>query len=81
MVLEPGQTLCMPPGYWHEFCYLDAGFGISLRASSTRLSDKLKGVANLVALSPIDRLGNKLGGMRWFKWKERQANRRALSAS
>jgi len=81
VVLEPGQTLCMPPGYWHEFCYLDAGFGISLRASSTRLSDKLKGVANLVALSPIDRLGNKLGGKRWFHWKERQATKRALSAS
>jgi len=81
VVLEPGQTLCMPPGYWHEFCYLDAGFGISLRASSARLSDKLKGVANLIALSPIDRLGNKLGGKRWFQWKERKAVKRALSAT
>ena len=81
VVLEPGQTLCMPPGYWHEFCYLDAGFGISLRASSPRLSDKLKGIANLIALSPIDRLGNKLGGKSWFHWKEQQATRRALSSS
>ena len=80
IVLEPGQTLCMPPGYWHEFCYLDAGFGISLRASSVSLSDKLQGVANLLALSPIDRLGNKLGGERWFHWKERRARERAANA-
>lgn len=81
IVLEPGQTLCMPPGYWHEFCYLDAGFGISLRASSARLSDKLRGAANLLALSPIDRLGNKLGGKRWFHWKEKHAAKRALGES
>ena len=30
--LQPGQTLFMPSGYWHEFHYLDAGFGLSLRA-------------------------------------------------
>ena len=81
IVLEPGQTLCMPPGYWHEFCYLDAGFGISLRASSSRLNDKLRGLANLLALSPIDRLGNKLGGERWFQWKEQQASKRAAATS
>ena len=77
VVLEPGQTLCLPPGYWHEFCYLDAGFGISLRASSGNLSDKLRGVANLLALSPIDRLGNKIGGKRWFDWKKQRATERA----
>lgn len=79
VVLEPGQTLCMPPGYWHEFCYLDAGFGISLRASSASVADKLRGYANLLALSPIDRLGNKLGGQSWFRWKEQRANTRAQS--
>lgn len=77
IVLEPGQTLVLPPGYWHEFCYLDAGFGISLRASSAHVADKLKGVANLLALSPIDRLGNKIGGQRWFHWKEQRAKNRA----
>ncbi len=77
VVLEPGQTLCLPPGYWHEFCYLDAGFGISLRASSRSLADKLRGVANLLALSPIDRLGNKIGGTSWFDWKKQRAYERA----
>jgi len=79
IVLGPGETLCMPPGYWHEFCYLDAGFGISLRAGSTAVSDKLRGYANLLALSPIDRIGNKIGGQRWFDWKQRRAADRAAA--
>ncbi len=80
IVLNPGETLCMPPGFWHEFCYLDAGFGISLRAGSKAVSDKLRGYANLLALSPIDRIGNKIGGQRWFDWKQRQAENRAVRA-
>lgn len=79
VVLEPGQTLFMPAGYWHEFHYLDAGFGLSLRASSPRFSDRLTGAANLLVLSPIDRIGNKIAPGRWFDWKMRQAETRATS--
>lgn len=79
IILEPGQTLFLPSGYWHEFHYLDAGFGLSLRASSPRLRDRAMGLANLLALSPIDRLGNKLAGRRWFAWKQRRAQTRATA--
>jgi hypothetical protein len=78
VVMEPGQTLFMPAGYWHEFHYLDPGFGVSLRAGSPRLRDRARGAANLLVTSPIDRLGNRLGGRHWFAWKERRA--RALAA-
>ncbi len=77
VVLEPGQTLLLPSGYWHEFHYLDAGFGLSLRASSPRLQDRARGVANLLALSPIDRIGNKIAAGWWFDWKQRKAQARA----
>ena len=77
LVLEPGETLFMPAGYWHEFHYLDAGFGLSQRADSRSWSDRLHGLANLVALSPIDRLGNKISSERWFQWKQREATKRA----
>lgn len=77
VVLEPGETLFMPAGFWHEFHYLDAGFGLSQRADSRAWSDRLRGLANLVALSPIDRLGNKLAASRWFQWKQREASKRA----
>ena len=79
VVLEAGQTLFMPSGYWHEFHYLDAGFGLSLRAGSSRLSDRAAGLANLLALSPIDRLNNRLAPKTWFAWKQRQANLRATA--
>lgn len=77
VVLEPGQTLYMPPGWWHEFHYLEAGMGVSLRAPGNGLADTLRGVANLLVLSPVDRIANRVGGRRWFAWKQEQARRRA----
>ena len=80
VVLQPGQTLFMPSGYWHEFHYADAGLGLSLRAMSPRLRDRVQGAANLLALSPIDRFGNKIAPDRWFEWKRRRAEARAAIA-
>ena len=77
LTLAPGESLYMPPGYWHEFNYLDAGFGISLRAAPPDLSHRLEGALNLLLRSPVDRIGNRLAGRRWFDWKTRQAARRA----
>ena len=76
VILEAGQTLFMPAGYWHEFHYLDAGIGLSLRAPSPRLKDRAAGVANLLVLSPIDRVANKLAPARWFEWKRQRAHAR-----
>lgn len=81
VVLEPGQTLFMPPGWWHEFHYLEAGIGVSLRASPTRLRHWLQGAGNVLLFSPIDRLANKLGDRRWYRWKQRRAARRARLSS
>ncbi len=77
VVLEPGQTLYMPPGWWHEFHYLDAGIGVSLRAPGAGVSRHLQGLANLLVLSPIDRVANRVAGQRWFAWKSQKARRRA----
>lgn len=77
IVLAPGQTLFMPPGYWHEFHYLDAGMGVSLRAPSPGALDRVHGLLNILALSPFDRAANWLAGQRWFEWKKRRANARA----
>ena len=77
VVLEEGETLFIPSGYWHEFNYLDSGFGVSLRAPSPRLKDKMHGALNLLTLSPIDRLANKIAPKIWFLWKQRYARNRA----
>ncbi|MFK8014034.1 MAG: cupin-like domain-containing protein [Gammaproteobacteria bacterium] len=71
--LLAGQTLFMPAGYWHEFHYLEAGIGLSLRAPSPRLRDRATGVANLLLLSPVDRCMNKIATKTWFDWKRRRA--------
>ena len=80
VLLKPGQTLFMPAGYWHEFHYLDAGLGMSMRAQSPRLSDRAQGLINLLTLSPIDRLGNKIAPSAWFDWKQRRAHARGLDS-
>ena len=77
VVLEPGQTLFMPPGWWHEFHYLEAGIGVSLRAAPGRLKHRLEGAANVLLLSPFDRLANAIADRRWYWWKQRRAARRA----
>ena len=75
--LEAGETLFMPAGWWHEFHYLEAGMGVSLRRSSPRVTERVAGALTLALFSPIDRLGNRLAAQRWHDWKVRQADRRA----
>ena len=77
LTLEPGQTLFMPGGYWHEFHYAEAGMGVSLRTLSPRLADRARGAFNLIALSPIDRIANRIAPDCWFAWKRRRAAARA----
>lgn len=76
VVIEAGQTLFMPAGYWHEFHYLDAGIGLSMRAPSPRPADRIAGLANLLLLSPVDRLANKVAPDGWYRWKQRRAHER-----
>src|SRR5215831_5842587 len=44
VVLEHGDTLFMPAGYWHHMEYIDSGFAMSLRALQSTFTGKLKGV-------------------------------------
>lgn len=77
VVLEPGQTLYMPSGWWHEFHYLEAGMGVSLRAPSPRWAERAQGLLNLLVNSPIDRLANLAAPQGWYQWKSRRADRLA----
>ena len=75
VVLRAGETLYMPSGWWHEFHYLDAGIGVSLRAPSPRRRERLQGLGNLLFASPFDRLANRCAPHRWYRWKTRRAAR------
>lgn len=79
IVLEPGQTLYMPSGWWHEFHYLEAGMGVSLRAPSPRRAERLRGVLNLLFSSPMDRVANRCAPAGWYRWKSRRADKLAAA--
>ena len=73
-VLEPGETLFMPGGYWHHIVYDEAGFALSLRCSHQSYLERLHGYYNLFVTSPIDRVMNKISSEKWYRWKENRAH-------
>lgn len=73
VLLEQGDTLYIPSGYWHHFVYDEPSYAVSLRCSSQTWSGKLLGLYNLFIMSPIDRVMNILSPKAWFNWKQQQA--------
>jgi hypothetical protein len=53
LILDHGDTLFMPAGYWHHMEYLDSGFAMSLRALQPSLTGKLNGVWNCLACGAL----------------------------
>jgi hypothetical protein len=72
IVLEHGDTLFMPAGYWHHMEYLDSGFAMSLRAMQPSITGKLKGVWNLFGMRNIDTLMKKTAPKWWYESKKKK---------
>ena len=70
VILEHGDTLFMPAGYWHHREYLDSGFAMSLRALQSSFSGKLKGIWYLMGMRNIDTLMKKTAPEWWFNRKK-----------
>jgi hypothetical protein len=70
IILEPGDTLFMPAGYWHHMEYLESGFAMSLRALQPSLAGKLQGVWNLFGMRSIDTLMKKTAPKHWYNFKK-----------
>ncbi|MEP7278916.1 MAG: cupin-like domain-containing protein [Bacteroidota bacterium] len=73
VILEHGDTLFMPAGYWHHMEYLDSGFAMSLRALQSSVSGKLQGAWNLFAMRHIDTLMKKSFPEWWYNNKKERA--------
>ncbi len=72
LILNHGDTLFMPAGYWHHMEYLESGFAMSLRAMQPSLSGKLTGVWNLFGMRSIDTLLKKTIPQPWYNWKKKR---------
>lgn len=77
VILEHGDTLFMPAGYWHHMEYLDSGFAMSLRAMQSSLGGKLKGVWNLFGMRSIDTLMKKSTPKWWYNYKKNKIDKLA----
>lgn len=72
VILEHGDTLFMPAGYWHHMEYLDSGFAMSLRALQPSITGKLKGVWNLFGMRSIDTLMKRTAPIWWYENKKKK---------
>lgn len=71
VIMDHGDTLFMPAGYWHHMEYLDSGFAMSLRALQSSLAGKLSGVWNLAGMRSIDTLMKKTAPVWWYNNKKK----------
>ena len=70
VILEHGDTLFMPGGFWHHMEYLDSGYAMILRALQPSLAGKLHGVWNLFGMRTIDTLMKKSAPHPWYRYKQ-----------
>jgi len=77
VILEHGDTLFMPAGYWHHMEYLQSGFAMSLRAMQSSVSGKLKGAWYLFGMRGIDTLMKKTAPQWWYEVKKGKTERAA----
>lgn len=79
VILEHGDSIFMPSGYWHYMTYLNGSFSVSYRKLAFSMKHKSEGFLNLCVLMPIDKLFNKLLGNTWFDFKKNIAQKKANS--
>jgi hypothetical protein len=79
-ILEHGDTLFMPTGWWHWMKYLDGSFSISLRAWDKSWLVKAKSLYNLTIQRKFDDMMKKNFKKRYMDWKEELAIERANKA-
>jgi hypothetical protein len=76
VMLQPGETLFMPSGYWHYIEYTDFGYSISLRSMST-IPRRVRGIYNIATHFLVDKGMNRIMGPKWREMKVNMAKKRA----
>jgi ribosomal protein L16 Arg81 hydroxylase len=76
-VMQPGDALFMPSGYWHYNTYLEGGFAVAYRKLAPSYKLILVGCLNIALLIPLDKLLLKFLGDNWYHHKNKIAFKRA----
>ncbi len=72
-IMQPGDSLFMPSGYWHYNTYLEGGFAVAYRKLAPSFLQICIGFLNILILIPLDKLILKLFKDHWFQLKQRIA--------
>lgn len=72
-VLDHGNVLYMPEGYWHYMRYLTPGFSLSLRAVARKPGNQARALYNLMVMRHFDNLMRRLKGQAWIDGKNARA--------
>ena len=76
IILKKGETLFMPPKYWHYIRYLSPGIGLNFR-SLGGLTNTLEGLKHVTLTMQFDHGMRLLFGNKWFQYKTNKAQERA----
>jgi hypothetical protein len=76
-ILEHGDTLFMPGGYWHHMEYLDSGFAMSLRAMPETPAGKLNALYHLAGMRNFNNMLIRLWPEWWYRYKRKVAGAKA----
>jgi hypothetical protein len=79
-ILEHGETMFMPTGYWHHMQYMDSGFAMSLRALPEGLGQKLNGLYHILPMRTINNMLIRLAPEWWYHKKRELAHTTAQRA-
>lgn len=77
IILNEGETLFMPSGYWHYMVYIDGGFAVSYRKIAQNIFIVLNGFGNLIYRLWIDKFMDSILGNKWNDFKIKIAFKRA----
>ena len=79
-ILEHGDTLFMPAGYWHHMEYMESGFAMSLRAVPAGIAAKVNTLFHLLGMRGFNNMMIKLAPEWWYRYKRKYAHERANEA-
>lgn len=80
VIPEPGDSLYIPPGFWHFITYLNGGMGVAHRKMNRNPLMVARGVWAILFEIPFDKVMNRFFGKKWYRYKDRTSIKRVNKA-